>query len=46
MKFAILGDTHFGVRNGSQHFNDLFESFYKETFIPYLIENKITQVLQ
>lgn len=46
MKFAILGDTHFGVRNGSQNFNDLFESFYKETFIPYLIENKITHVFQ
>jgi DNA repair exonuclease SbcCD nuclease subunit len=46
MKFAILGDTHFGCRNGSPAFHGLFESFYLETFIPYLKQNGITKVFQ
>lgn len=46
MKFAILGDTHFGCRNGSPAFHELFESFYLETFIPYLKQNDITTVFQ
>lgn len=46
MKFAILGDTHFGVRNGNPNFHSLFESFYSETFIPYLIDNDIKHIFQ
>lgn len=46
MKIAILGDTHFGVRNGNPAFHELFESFYSETFIPYLKEHNITTVFQ
>lgn len=46
MKIAILGDTHFGVRNGSPVFHELFESFYSETLIPYLKQNGITKVFQ
>lgn len=46
MKVAILGDTHFGVRNDSQAFHDLFRKFYVETFFPYLEEHGITHVIQ
>lgn len=46
MKIAILGDTHFGVRNGSKSFNDYFEKFYSNIFFPYLINNNIKKVIQ
>lgn len=46
MKIAILGDTHFGVRNGSKSFNDYFEKFYSTVFFPYLIKNNIHTVVQ
>jgi DNA repair exonuclease SbcCD nuclease subunit len=46
MKFCILGDTHFGLRNDSVAFNDLARKFYSETFIPYLKEHKIKTVIQ
>lgn len=46
MKIAFLGDTHFGVRNDSQHFHNFFEKFYSEVFFPYLIENNIDTVIQ
>lgn len=46
MKIAILGDTHFGARNDLKVFHDFFEKFYKDTFIPYLRENKIDTVIQ
>jgi hypothetical protein len=45
-KFAILGDTHFGVRNDSRKFHDYFEKFYKNEFFPYLEANNITDVIQ
>lgn len=45
-KIVFLGDTHFSVRNGSQHFHKFFETFYSETFFPYLIHNKIDTVIQ
>lgn len=46
MKFAILSDTHFGVRNDSIHFHKFYEKFYSEVFFPYLIKNKIDTVIQ
>lgn len=46
MKLAILGDTHFGVRNDSPIFHDLYHKFYKETFFPYLQEHGIEHVVQ
>lgn len=46
MKVAILGDTHFLVRNGSKSFNKYFEKFYENTFFPYLLNNNIKTVIQ
>jgi len=46
MKFAILGDTHFGMRNDSARFHDYSEKFYSNVFFPYLKENNISTVLQ
>lgn len=46
MKIAVLGDTHFGVRNGSRSFNEYFEKFYSNIFFPYLINNNIKTVIQ
>lgn len=45
MKIAILGDCHFLVRNGSQHFNNYFEKFFSNVFIPYLKANNITIII-
>lgn len=46
MKIAILGDTHFLVRNGSKSFNEYFERFYADVFFPYLLNNNIATVVQ
>lgn len=46
MKIAILGDTHFLVRNGSKSFNSYFEKFYDTVFFPYLLNNNIKTVVQ
>ena len=40
-KVALITDTHFGARKGSQIFHDYFEKFYAETFFPTLIERGI-----
>ncbi len=45
MKLAILNDTHCGIRNSSDIFMQYQESFYKDIFFPYLLENNITQIL-
>ena len=34
MKVAIITDTHYGARKGSQLFHDYFEMFYKNIFFP------------
>lgn len=46
MKIAILGDTHFGLRNDSAIFNDLARKFYTEVFFPYLDYHGIGTVIQ
>lgn len=46
MKICLLGDCHFGLRNGSKSFNEYFERFYTNVFFPYLINNNITTVIQ
>lgn len=46
MKIAILGDTHFGMRNDNQVFANLYARFYNETFFPYLQEHDIKCVVQ
>lgn len=45
-KLVILGDTHIGARSDSLHFHKYFEKFYSESFIPFLLENNITTVIQ
>ena len=42
MKFAVLNDTHAGVRNDSVHFMSM--KFYEEVF-PYLLENDIKHIV-
>jgi len=46
MKYAILGDTHFGCRNDSQHFHDNFAKFYQETFFPTIAKLGIRDIIQ
>ena len=46
MKIALLGDTHFGVRNDSKSFHNYYEKFYNEVFFPYIDENHIEYVIQ
>jgi metallophosphoesterase superfamily enzyme len=45
MKFAILNDTHAGIRNSSEIFLDNAEKFYSTVFFPYLEEHKITHIV-
>jgi len=45
-KFAVLGDTHFGVRGDSIRFHDYYKRFYDDVFFPYLKENQIEYVFQ
>jgi len=43
---AILGDTHLGARNGSNHFSDYFNRFFKDVLYQYCKKNKIKHILQ
>ena len=45
MKFAILNDTHCGIRNSSDIFLDNAEKFYSDIFFPYLLENSISHIV-
>jgi DNA repair exonuclease SbcCD nuclease subunit len=42
---ALLTDTHFGARNDSPHFDDMFRKFYTESFFPYLKKAGITTLI-
>ena len=44
-KVALLTDTHYGIRKGSQIFHDYFETFYRDTFFPTLEERGIDTVI-
>ena len=44
-KVAIVTDTHFGVRKGSQVLHDYFEKFYRDTFFPKIDELGIDTVI-
>lgn len=43
---AILGDTHFGKRGDSVQFHNYDRKFYENIFFPYVLENKITTIIQ
>jgi len=45
MKFAILNDTHCGIRNSSEVMMEYQEKFYRDVFFPYLLENGIKKIL-
>ena len=45
MKFAILNDTHAGIRNSSEIFLDNAETFYSEVFFPYMLDNDINHIV-
>ena len=44
-KLAILNDTHFGIKNGSDIFIQYADKFFSETFFPYCVENGIKHIL-
>lgn len=46
MKVAILGDTHFGMRNDLLCFHEHYEKFYSNIFFPYLKEHGIDTIIQ
>jgi hypothetical protein len=46
MKIALLGDTHFGVRNDNPFFYEYFDKFYNEWFFPYLKDRNINNLIQ
>ena len=44
-KVALITDTHFGIRKGSQIFHDYFKNFYDGTFFPELDRRGIDTVV-
>lgn len=46
MRIAIIGDTHFGVRSGDQHFLEFQKQWFDQILFPYLAENDIDVVIQ
>jgi DNA repair exonuclease SbcCD nuclease subunit len=44
-KVALITDTHFGVRKGSQIFHEYFSQFYNSTFFPLLDSRSIDTVV-
>ena len=45
MKFAIITDQHFCVRDSSEYFIQNYEKFYTNTFFPYLVDNDIKLII-
>jgi DNA repair exonuclease SbcCD nuclease subunit len=42
---AVICDQHLGARSDSPIFLDYFQRFYDNIFFPYLLENKITEII-
>lgn len=45
-KVVILGDVHIGARNDSLTFMNYHISFFENQLFPFLLENKITRIIQ
>ncbi len=45
MRIAIINDTHFGVKNGSDIYLKYAEKFYDNIFFPYLLKNNIKDII-
>ncbi len=45
-KIAIISDLHFGASGDSQQRLKFQLDYLEKTFIPYLLDNKITEVIQ
>ena len=46
MKVSILGDTHWGIRNGSELYFNYFMKFIEDDFLPHLKRSGIKTVIQ
>jgi DNA repair exonuclease SbcCD nuclease subunit len=46
MRICILGDTHLGVRSGSNHFAEFQIRFFRDFLFPYMKEHSIDQIIQ
>lgn len=46
MKTLIIGDLHFGARNGNQYILDMMTKFFEEELFPYILNNNISRVIQ
>jgi len=46
MKIAIVGDTHFGMRNDSLHFHNHYKKFYEEVLFPNLMDIGVSTIIQ
>lgn len=45
MKVAIVTDSHIGMRNDNSILNEYFLDFFKNQFLPYLVEHNIKKVI-
>ena len=45
MKVAIITDTHYGARKGSDHLHNFFEMFYRDVFFPSLEKYQVDTVI-
>jgi len=45
MKLAIIGDTHYGVRNDNKAFYDHKKKFFDNVFFPTIDKEKITSII-
>ena len=45
MKVAIITDTHYGARKGSDHLHNYFEMFYRDVFFPSLEKYQVDTII-